>query len=82
MKRGYQRELGRKPSTTQKQLMDRAALLSVKAEIAVYDPRTTANDVVRLDRQAQRARVEMRESFNPPPRADDQTPTLQQVLRS
>lgn len=82
LKQGYQRELRRKPTAIQKQLMDRAALLSVKAEIAVYDTTTSANDIVRLDRQAQRAREEMRRSFERPNPTSADAPTLSQVLRS
>ena len=81
LKKAYQRELRRKPTSVQSQLMDRAALLTVRAEAAVYDAKTTANDVVRLDRAAQRAREEMRASFNPPQREPD-VPTLAEVLRS
>ena len=35
--------------------LDRAALMSVRAEIAAYDPRSTSDDVVRLDNAARRA---------------------------
>jgi hypothetical protein len=68
LKRAYQKQLGRKPTSIQKQLMERAALLTTRAEIAIYDSKTTANDVVRLDHAAQRARVEMLAAFVVPKR--------------
>ena len=59
LKRAFQRELSRKPTCLQRTAIDRAATLTAKAEAAALDPVTTANDVVRLDHAAARARAEM-----------------------
>jgi hypothetical protein len=40
----------------EKAALHRAALMSVRAEIAAYDPKATSEDVVRLDNAARRAR--------------------------
>jgi len=63
LKRAYQRELAHKPTLIQKTLIDRAATLTALAERAALDPATTANDLVRLDNKAERARAEMFASF-------------------
>jgi hypothetical protein len=63
LRRAFQRALGTKPTIQQKLLRDRAAVLTVKAEAAALDPATSANDVVRLDGAAARARAAMFESF-------------------
>jgi hypothetical protein len=63
LRRAFQRALGTKPTLHQKMLRDRAAVLTVKAEQAALDPATSANDVVRLDGAAARARAAMFESF-------------------
>jgi hypothetical protein len=49
LKRAFHRELRTKPTIHQKMLIDRAAVITAKAEQAALDPATTANDVVRLD---------------------------------
>ena|SRR6516164_3748837 len=58
LKRALQRQLRRKPNAIEKAALDRAALMSVRAEIAAYDPRSTSEDVVRLDNAARRARLD------------------------
>jgi hypothetical protein len=63
LRRAFQRELGCKPTTIEGTLMDRAAVLTAKAEAAALNPATTANDVVRLDHAAARARAAMFQSF-------------------
>jgi hypothetical protein len=63
LKRAYQRELAHKPTLIQKTLIDRAAVLTAKAEAAALDPAVTPNDLVRLDNKAEQARAEMFESF-------------------
>jgi hypothetical protein len=63
LKRAYQRELAHKPTLIQKTLIVRAATLTALAERAALDPATTANDLVRLDNKAERARAEMFASF-------------------
>jgi hypothetical protein len=59
LKRAFQRELGAKPTTLQATLMDRAAILTAKAEMAAFDSETSVNDIVRLDNRAKQAREEM-----------------------
>jgi hypothetical protein len=63
LRRAYQRELRHRPTTIQKALIDRAATLTALAERAALDPAVTANDLVRLDNKAERARAEMFDSF-------------------
>jgi hypothetical protein len=77
LKRAYQRELAHKPTTIQKTLIDRAATLTALAERAALDPSVTANDLVRLDNRAERARAEMFTSFA---RHEPHPPTLGEVL--
>jgi hypothetical protein len=72
LKRAFQRELARRPTTLQRLLLERAVTLSIKAEVASADPDMPANDVVRLDGAARRARAEMFASF----RDDRPKPTL------
>ena len=69
LKRAYQRELGHKPTTIQKSLLDRAATMTAKSEAAALDPATTANDCVRLDNAASKARTAMFDSFKTRPAA-------------
>ncbi len=59
LKRAFQRELKAKPTLLQRTLMDRAAVLTSRAEAAALDPGTSENDVVRLDGAAARARAAM-----------------------
>ena len=76
LKRAYQRELAHKPTLIQKTLIDRAAVLTAKAEAAALDPTVTANDLVRLDNKAERARAEMFESI----KREEELPTLEEML--
>jgi hypothetical protein len=63
LRRAFQRTLGHKPTTLQRTLMDRAAIMTARAEIAAADPATSANDCVRLDGAAARARAAMFEAI-------------------
>jgi hypothetical protein len=56
LKRALQRQLNRRPTTFERAAMDRAALMTLRAEIAARDPDATSADVVRLDNAARRAR--------------------------
>ena len=76
LQRAFQRELRRKPTSLQRTLMLRAATLTAKAEAALVDTATTANDAVRLDNAAKRARAEMFRAITKP-----SAPSLQQLLR-
>ena len=81
LKRAFQRELGRKPTCLQRTAMDRAATLTAKAETAALDPVTTANDVVRLDNAAARARAEMFAMFAATRESDDGASDLDRYLQ-
>lgn len=70
LKRAFQRELGHKPTTIQKSLIDRAAVMTAKAEAAALDSTVTANDCVRLDNTANRARAAMFDAFEARPGAE------------
>jgi hypothetical protein len=58
LKRAFQKPLRNRPTPLQRYLIDRAAALCVKAEMAIYNG-TSANDIVRLDRAATKAREQM-----------------------
>ena len=81
LKRAYQRELAHKPTLIQKTLIDRAAVLTAKAEAAALDPTTTANDVVRLDHAAARARAEMFAMFAAKQEPNDGASDLDRYLQ-
>jgi hypothetical protein len=59
LKRLFARGIGRTPTAKQKLALNRAALLTAKAEQAAVDPLTSANDLVRLDGAASRARRDL-----------------------
>jgi hypothetical protein len=81
LRRAFQRELGRKPTCLQRTAMDRAATMTAKAEAAAFDPATTANDVVRLDNAAARARAEMFAMFAAKREPDDGGSDLDRYLQ-
>jgi hypothetical protein len=56
LKRALQRQLNRRPTTVERCAMDRAALMTLRAEIAARDSKASSADVVRLDNAARRAR--------------------------
>jgi hypothetical protein len=56
LKRAYQRMLRRRPTMVEKALMDRAALMTVRAEMAAGNPKADSNTIVRLDNAARRSR--------------------------
>jgi hypothetical protein len=58
-KRLFARGVGKTPTALQKMAIARAAVLTAKAESAALDPKCTANDAVRLDHAAARARRDM-----------------------
>jgi hypothetical protein len=59
-RKAFAKGLGRRPSALQNAAMLRAARLTALAEAAALDPTTTANDLVRLDGAARRARLDMK----------------------
>jgi hypothetical protein len=81
LRRAFQRELGRKPTCLQRTAMDRAATMTAKAEAAALDPATTANDVVRLDNAAARARAEVFAMFAAKREPDDAASDLDRYLQ-
>lgn len=56
---------GRKPNRLEAMAIKRAALLTAKCEAAALDPETTANDLVRLDGAARKARADMQLVLHP-----------------
>jgi hypothetical protein len=78
LKRAFQRQLRRKPTEFERTLLDRAALMTTRAEIAAYDPNTSSEDLVRLDNVARRARADFERVCAVPKR---KTLTLGEVLR-
>jgi hypothetical protein len=80
LKRAFQRQLRRKPTEFERTLLDRAALMSVRAEYAASDPRATSEDVVRLDNAARRARADF-ERICAIPQKNRPAMTLGAVLR-
>jgi hypothetical protein len=59
LRKAYAKGLGHRPSTLQAAAIDRAARLSARAEAAACNPDISANDLVRLDGCASRARDAM-----------------------
>ncbi len=66
LKRAYQKQLHAHPTTIQRTLMTRAAVLTAKAEACALDPHVSLEDLVRLDNVAARARIEMAAAFARP----------------
>jgi hypothetical protein len=58
LRRGYQRRLRRKPTTLEREVIDRAATLTARARFAAVDPACTHNQLVRIANLAARARSE------------------------
>ena len=58
IRRGYQRQLKRKPNSAEKAALDRLCLMQLRWEVAIHDPKCTSNDIVRLDNCARRARLD------------------------
>jgi hypothetical protein len=56
LKRALQRQLNRKPTDYEKAMLDQTARMMLKAEMVVFDPKVSANDCVRIDGAARRAR--------------------------
>jgi hypothetical protein len=63
LRRSFQRTLGHMPTTVQRTLINAAAVIQARFEMASIDPATSHNDFVRLSGEARRAREEMLESF-------------------
>jgi hypothetical protein len=77
LRRAYQKQLNAHPTTIQRALMHRAAVMTAKAEACACDPHTSLDDLVRVDHAAQRARLEMTASFG---RATEVIPSLSELL--
>jgi hypothetical protein len=75
LKRLFARGIGRTPTAKQKLALERAARLTAAAEQAAANPLTTANDLVRLDGAAARARRDLQYLIDI--RAPDTEMTLQ-----
>jgi hypothetical protein len=63
LRRAFQRELGRMPTTIQSTLISAAAVLQARAEVCALDSTTTVNQIVRIQNLARRARRDMLASF-------------------
>ena len=81
LRRSFQRVLRRKPTRLQRELMDRAAILTTKAKLAALDPTVSPNDLVRLDGLAARARSEMFAMFAAKQEPDDGASDLDRYLQ-
>jgi hypothetical protein len=57
LRRAFKRMLPRRLTVAEKAVLARAVHLTLRAEAAALDPNTCANDVVRLDGAANRARL-------------------------
>ena len=82
LRRSFQRELGHRPTMLQSTLMQRAAVLTARAEAAALDLRAKPNDVVRLDGAAHRARAAMFEAFatKREPKRENALPSLAALI--
>jgi hypothetical protein len=78
-KKAFGKGLGHKPSTLESAAILRAATLTAKAELAAADPTTSANDLVRLDNAAARARSDMWAALRAP--KTEATPSILQYAR-
>ncbi len=69
LRKAYAKGLGRKATTLEAAAINRAAMLTAKAEAAGCDANCSPNDVVRLDNAAARARLAMSAALKrkPPP---------------
>jgi hypothetical protein len=59
LRRAYQRQLNRRPTTLERAAMERAARLVAKAEAVAIDAAVTVDDVVRITNLARRAEVSL-----------------------
>jgi hypothetical protein len=82
IKRSLQRQARRKLNAYEQAALDRAAIMTLRAEIAAFDVKATSNDLVRLDNAARRARADFeRIARVVPPAPPEHTPlTLGEVL--
>jgi hypothetical protein len=80
-RKAFARGLGRKPSALESAAMMRAARLTALAEAAALDLNTNANDLVRLDNVAQRARREMEATLVAKREPDDGATDLDRYLQ-
>jgi hypothetical protein len=81
LKRAFQRLIKRRPNVYEKQLLDRAALMTLRAESAVCDGKSSSNDIVRLDNAARRARADFERVCGLATKKTS-TATLAQALRA
>lgn len=71
LRRMFLRELRHKPTLLQSTLIQRACVLTVKAEFACVDPATSADIAVRVDNAAARARQAAFEAIAAKPKPPD-----------
>jgi hypothetical protein len=58
LRRALQRQARRKLKGHEQAALERAAYMMTLAEVAAYNPKSTSEDVVRLDNAARRARLD------------------------
>jgi hypothetical protein len=73
-RRVFTRELGRKPRLLEAHAIQRAAILTAKAEVAAADPHISPTDCVKLDNCAARARRDLAAILQAAKPSDDRTP--------
>jgi hypothetical protein len=67
LKRALQKRLHRKPSEYERTMLEHAALLQLRSEIAARNPSTPSNDIVRLAGCARRAMSDFESLCRPEP---------------
>jgi hypothetical protein len=65
LKRGLQRQLRRKPNVLEKTVLEHAAVMALRAEMAAFDPKSDANTIVRLSNAARRAMADFERLLSP-----------------
>jgi hypothetical protein len=81
LRKAYAKGLGHRPSALQSAAILRAARLTALSEQAALSPETSANDLVRLDGAAYRARRDMAAILNAANREKDR-PSLDAYLQA
>jgi hypothetical protein len=80
--RAYQRELGACPTVVERQMRDRAAALTARAEAALTDTGVSHEDAVRLDHAAEKARRRLGEAVAARKAEQARGPTLREYVAS
>ena len=81
LRRGLQRLLRRKPTMVERALLDRAALMTLRAEMAAFDPASKSDDLCRLDNVARRARHDFERVAGVDPTRKTKKPSMADIER-